>query len=150
MWIGAGSFSDSEVTAEARFDNLIVQRLGAGATPVPTFQPVRLPCADPGQATRPLPLGQPTNGLLSRSETEQRWVLTLPMPGNLRVQLSNLQVDYDLYVHLPDGGCRKSEESGPAVDVVEFPAPAGEYRIVVRAATGVTSGQPYRLLAELF
>ncbi len=104
-------------------------------------------CTQPTASTRPLTLGQPGSGVLSASDRTHTWTFTLPSPADLRVELSNLDVDYDLSVHTPDGDCRSSTNAGAQDDVVELQAaPAGDYTIVVWAVAD-PGPRPYRITA---
>jgi hypothetical protein len=107
-----------------------------------------LPCPQPASISRPLQFGQAASAVLTAEDRAHIWTMTLPSSMDLRVELTNLAVDYDLYVSLPDGRCESSLKSAGADDVVEVRgAPAGDYSIVV---TGVSDpvAQPYRLTAS--
>jgi hypothetical protein len=75
-------------------------------------------------------------------DDQHDWLLVLSSPGSLRIQLSDLAADLDLYVRASgDDSCHSSRMAGSADDVVELGgAAAGEYRITVRPYMQGTGG----------
>ncbi len=125
------------------------------STPTPTTSPRMIDwsrlfgntCPEHTASMGPLTLGQPASGVLTTNDRIHTWVLTLPGTMNVRIELSNLDVDYDLYVSTPDGRCQSSTFGGASDDVVELrAAPAGDYVVVVRGVAD-PSQRPYRLTA---
>jgi hypothetical protein len=83
-------------------------------------------------------------------DAQHDWLLVLPSPGSLRIQLSDLAADLDLYVRVSaDDSCHTSRVGGNTDDLVELSgAAAGEYRITVRPYIQGTGGS-YLLTASL-
>jgi tetratricopeptide (TPR) repeat protein len=100
-------------------------------------------------STQSLELNQPAYSVLSGgSGARQLWELKLTSPGDLQIDLTDLNEDYDLNVRGPGGYDERSARSGRDDDrVTRSNAPAGTYQIEVRSVS-LTSSRPYRILAS--
>ena len=99
----------------------------------------------------PLEFGQSVQAVLENAGDVHTWRLSLPSRTGFRVALSDLQVDYDLRLHRPDGTrIAESLHRGTLDELVAAPtAEPGEYVAHVSSDSGQTSAEPYRLTARL-
>jgi hypothetical protein len=94
-------------------------------------------------------LDEPAYGILRPWSRTDQWKLVLSTAGDYRVELTNLPLDYDLYVTWPDGRRDSSTRGGVIDDVVSMMgAPAGTYNIEVVPGDEVISGDTYQLAAR--
>jgi hypothetical protein len=119
----------------------LAARRGAGALPTATPS-----LFDIAMSMRALRFDEPVAQVMAPSDRSHRYQLALPNPGDFRIELTDLEVDFDLYVTGP-GEPKESRNSGSTSDVVLMPgAAAGTYTIEVRPWLDNVGGR-YRLAA---
>jgi hypothetical protein len=114
------------------------------------FATMGFDCARDVVSSETINLGQSRTGRLSSGLQRQVWSLSVPpnQRGRLRIELTNLPEDYDLFVLGPDAGCSSSVNSNTDDDVVELDPAPGLYQIAVVSLSS-SSDRPYTLSASI-
>ncbi len=94
----------------------------------------------------PITPGTPVNEVIDSADDLDHWGFTSPAAGNVTVNLTNLPLDYDLFV-LDSNGVVKgySWNWNTTSEYVQVSLPAGQYVALVKPYNNDGSSSPYRL-----
>lgn len=109
-------------------------------------------CGQPSVEGCPLELGKPVEAVLADPTDVHLWRILVTADRGLRVRLTGLAVDYDLYVQGPDGQLiAASQNEGSVDELADVPVTSdGEYRLYIQAnpSRATVSPRPYTLTAQ--
>lgn len=124
----------SSSSTSATFTTLTRQDLGSDSFLTPT----------------PIAAGSPVNDVIDSADDLDHYIFTSPANGTVRVTLTNLPQDYDLYLYDTTGAVKGYSWNWSTFDeVVSLTLPAGQYIAQVRPYGNSGSESPYRLLATV-